>query len=105
MATFDPRIFGRFWHQEASNLGPRASLRSLVGLRKATKTQVFGRFVVWKHVKLVASHKTNKKSDKRALECSGPIGATPEEPNVAPKWGPRASLEDPCGAHKSYKHH
>ena len=37
------------------------------------------------------SHKTNMKSDKRALECSGPIGATPEEPNVAPKWGPRAS--------------
>ena len=54
------------------------------GSEKLQKPMVCERFVVWKHVKLVASHKTNKKSDKRALECSGPIGATLEEPNVLP---------------------
>ena len=55
------------------------------------------RCCVWKQVKVAASHKTNKKSNKRAVECSGPIGAPPEEHREAPKWGPRASQEGPSG--------
>ena len=54
----------------------------------------------WKQVKVAPSNKTNKKGHKRAFECSGSIGAPQEEPEEAPKWGPRASQEDPCGAPK-----
>ena len=63
---------------------------------------VFQRFVVWKQVKVAPSNKTNKKSNKRAPECLGSIGAPEEEPQEAPKWAPRAAREDPCGVPESY---
>ena len=66
------------------------------------KTLPFQRFVFWKRVKVAPSNKTNKKSNTRGLECPLPIGAPQEEPQEAPKWGPRASREEPCGVQKSF---
>ena len=34
---------------------------------------------------------------QEALKWSWSFGAPPEEPQEAPKWGPRASQEEPCG--------
>ena len=73
------------------------------GAKKLQKPMLFKRFVVWKQVKAAPSNKTKKKSNKRARECLGPIGAPPEQPQESPKWGPMACQEDPCGVHKSYK--
>ena len=59
--------------------------------------------MVWKQVKVAASNKTNKQSNTRALTCSGPIGATPEERQEAFLGAPRASQEGPPGSQKGYK--
>ena len=59
--------------------------------------------VVSKQVKVAPRNKTTKKRNKRALECSGSIGAPPEEWQEARNGGPRAAHEDPCGVQKSYK--
>ena len=82
--------------QVAPKLGPW-------GCKKDTKPNGFRRFVVWKQVKVAASNRTTKKSNRRARRCSWSFGAPPEEPQEAPKWGPRASPEEPYGVQKRYK--
>ena len=52
---------------------------------------------------MAASNKTRKKGTTRAIKCSGPIGATPEEPHEARNGGPRASQEGLPGSQKGYK--
>ena len=57
----------------------------------------------WEQVKVAIGNKTNKKSNKRALECSGPIGATPEEGQEAPRWAPSGAQAGALGLQKGYK--
>ena len=83
-------------------MGPQVSLKWLpsppFGVAKRLQNPMdFNKFVVLKQVKVAPSNKADKKSSKRAVECSGPIGAPPEEHREAPKWGPRASHEGPSG--------
>ena len=103
MRRFGPQTLGRLWAQEAPKWGPSGAQVGAPRLHKGYKTQWIFTIVVWKQVKVAASNKTTKKTNKRALECSGPIGATPEEPQEARNGGPRASQEGPPGSQKGYK--
>ena len=64
-------------------------------LKQITTPNRFQCFVVWQQGKVAPNNKTNKKRNKRVLECFWPIGALPGEPQETSMWGPRASQEDP----------
>ena len=88
----------------SSQSGPKGPPGGAIGgSENFEKQSLFDRFVVWKQVQVTPSNKTNKKSNKRGLECVCSIGAPQQEPQEAPKWGPRASLEEPLGAQKTLK--
>ena len=95
---------GALMAPRSSQSGPKGPLGgALGGLENVEKHMDVERFVVWKQVKLAPSNTTNKPKNKRAFVCLWPIGAPQQEPQEAPKWGPRASLEEPLGVQKTSK--
>ena len=97
--TLGRGLWGRFGPKRPPSGAQGPPRRSLAGCNRATnKNSVLQRFVVQKQVKVAPSNKTNKKSNNKALKCSWPFGAPQQEPQVTPKGGPMASLEEPLWA-------
>ena len=93
--------------REAPQWGPRASQEEPCGVQKWLKNHKlfndswFGSKSRWHHATRATRRAT--RGPKGPMPRFGPRTLGHLWPQEAPKWGPRASREDPCGAQKRLK--